>query len=174
MTLEEEVKKQAEATERIANYMKDVGQVIFYIIIGVFVTALIFLFFVIAPPVYQYINYDLLGNDRPDSYYYPTSLPPPDPIEDCSYSKDPQLCYQMKRIGDSLKLQDDSEFKPFEVKTQTIDSLNTTLTWTESLDMPYGDYGSFNKWCYGTGGWLQSGLCVKDCSGKTECGDWVK
>ena len=51
--------------------------------------------------LHNFIYYDVLGNEK-YPYGYP-SVPSYSPIEECDFSKDRHLCYQLSRIADALE-----------------------------------------------------------------------
>lgn len=51
--------------------------------------------------IYESIYYDVLGNER--FHYGIPSTPSYSPIEECNYSEDRHICYQLSRIADVLE-----------------------------------------------------------------------
>jgi len=96
--------------ERIAKALEEKNEIIMGILYGLLVVSILvagfFLIMIFGQPLYNYINYDILGNERPKPPIY--SVAPAYPIDDCNYSDDEQLCFQMKRIADALELQNKS------------------------------------------------------------------
>jgi len=91
--------------ERIAEALEEKNEIIMGILYGVLIGSLLvaggFAVLIFGQSVFAFISYDLLGNERPKSPTY--AVAPSHPIDDCSYSEDEQLCFQMKRIADALE-----------------------------------------------------------------------
>lgn len=96
----------AEAQERIADALEHRNDLFMAIIYGLLAGALVIIgFFVIMmiwQPIYDFFYFDVIGNER-TSIGVGTAITYYDPIDDCSYSEDEQLCYQMSRIADALE-----------------------------------------------------------------------
>jgi hypothetical protein len=63
------------------------------------IVAIVFGFMFLVPIIYDVVVYDWLDYPRP-TYSTPTTYNPP--IDDCNYSEDRQLCFQMERVADAL------------------------------------------------------------------------
>ncbi len=91
--------------ERIAKALEEKNEIIMGILYGILIASVLvagfFSIMTFGQPVYSFINYDMLGNERPQSPTYAVAQPAP--LDDCAYSDDEQLCYQMKRIADSME-----------------------------------------------------------------------
>lgn len=91
--------------ERIAKALEEKNEIIWGLIYGLLGAVLIIAGFILigifGQFVYDLFIYDLLGNERPPAPTYATMATPP--IDDCYFSKDKQLCYQMERIANSLE-----------------------------------------------------------------------
>jgi len=91
--------------ERIANALEQKNEIIMGILYGILTSFLIILGFILVmafgQTVYDFFVYELLDNDRPPTPTY--AVAQPEPLDDCNYSDDKQLCYQMKRIADSME-----------------------------------------------------------------------
>lgn len=91
--------------ERIANALEEKNEIIMGIMYGLLVVVLIFggifAIMIFGQAIYDFFTYDLLGNERPPSPVY--AVAQATPIDDCNYSNDRQLCFQMKRIGDAFE-----------------------------------------------------------------------
>jgi len=94
-----------DSQERIADALEQKNEIIMGIMYGVLGSLLIILgFFLImafGQTVYDFFVYELLDNERPQAPTY--AVAQPEPLDDCNYSEDKQLCYQMKRIADSME-----------------------------------------------------------------------
>jgi len=91
--------------ERIAKALEEKNEIIMGLLYGFLGASLLVAGFILigifGQSVYDLFVYDLLGNERPASPIYATI--PIHPIDDCSFSEDKQLCYQMERIANSLE-----------------------------------------------------------------------
>jgi len=90
--------------ERIAKALEEKNEIIMGILYGLLAVSLLvagfFLVMIFGQSVYDFFIYDLLGNERPAPPTYATI--PTEPIDDCSFSDDKQLCHQMERIANIL------------------------------------------------------------------------
>ena len=97
----------ADALEEKNEMFRTVGECLKYAIwtFGIIMIGSL-LFIVFAGQVYDFFYYDIFGNERV-SYQsgYATPVTPSEPIGNCEYSEDKQLCYQMKRVADALESQ---------------------------------------------------------------------
>ena len=97
--------------ERIADALEQKNEIIWGILYGILASFLIILGFILimafGQTVYDFFVYELLGNEKPQAPTY--AVAQPEPLDDCYYSDDKQLCYQMERIANSLEKSDDNE-----------------------------------------------------------------
>lgn len=97
------------AEERIAKAIERQNEMIEGIITGVFIAVvaiavIILIFFFLVSGGFglvDYIHYEVMGNERVSMGGVTVAWH--DPIDDCTYSEDQQLCYQMERIADALE-----------------------------------------------------------------------
>ncbi len=91
--------------ERIAKALEERNEILMGIIKGILYGSLIiigfFVFMMFGNQVYGFFYYDVLGNEDPFANIGISV--PNNPIDDCSYSDDKQLCYQMERIANALE-----------------------------------------------------------------------
>lgn len=113
--------------ERIADALEEKNEIIMGILYGILASFLIILGFILVmvfgQTVYDFFVYELLDNDRPPTPTY--AVAQPEPLDDCNYSDDKQLCYQMKRIADSME----SDLI-IEQGSMIVDPVSDTTVWT--------------------------------------------
>lgn len=130
----------AKALERRNEMFETVGSIVKWLIyiFGIGSVALL-LFVMFAGPVSDYINYELLDKKYPTMATTPSS-----PIDDCNSSEDKQLCFQMKRIADTLE----NEKLP---KLHNPSTSNAGNIWTPVT----GVFDDYKYWDFhnGTGTW---------------------
>ncbi len=113
--------------ERIADALEEKNEIIMGILYGILASLLIILGFILVmafgQTLYDFFVYELLDNERPQTPTY--AVAQPEPLDDCNYSDDKQLCYQMKRIADSME----SELI-IEQGSMIVDPVSDTTVWT--------------------------------------------
>lgn len=96
--------KIAVAEKKKAEAIKDISDIIYGLIIGIGIAVVIvgigFVVVMFGGQVIGYFYYDVFGNER---IAIGATVAYQSPIDDCSYSEDEQLCYQMSRIADALE-----------------------------------------------------------------------
>ena len=102
-----------DSMERIANALEEKNQIttdiLQGILYGIIIIGIIFgsvtILLIFGSSIYGFFYYDIFGNERT----YPSSadmaVTTSTPIDDCNYSEDGQLCYQMKRVADAIESQ---------------------------------------------------------------------
>lgn len=90
--------------ERIAKALEVRNEITIGILYGLLGAGLIvvgiFAFMILAQPVYGFFYHDVFGYER---VAMGTMVANKQPIDDCNYSEDEQLCYQMQRVADALQ-----------------------------------------------------------------------
>lgn len=94
----------ATALEKRNKFNQEILDGVFYAVIGIAIGVIVlFTILIFGGMIYDFFSYDMMGNERLPTISGTVSYQ--NPIDDCDYSDDKQLCYQMKRIADALEAQ---------------------------------------------------------------------